>query len=327
MEKFIFDDNTKLLFIKESCILVEHEKKVFKTKLDDSFYEKLRNICEKHYIFESNLFSKSELKFLERKLIIKKMSPILGKYIGTKYEKLQIYLENILSDGDKIDYIKKNSEKKVLFVGAGGICTAMIDYLISTGIIQFGIVDFDVVDITNFNRQFKYNETDIGISKIAQLQKNLNIQYKNLIITPYEQKITSTLELEKIIKDYNPSFVICAADTPILLIQKYVAEACYNYNVPCIFGGVGQKFGTVGPLLYNKKGFCKYLKEIEKILNSVVSIFPCKGSFSITNSLISNYMAKDVIFYLMGKKERVKSLNKKCELNFDKDEFYEKEKY
>ena len=327
MEKFIFNDNTKLLFIKDNYILVENEKSVFKTKLEDVFYDKLLNMYRKHYIFEPNFFSKSELKFLEKKLIIKKISPILSKYIGTKYEKFQIYLENILFDADKIDYIKNNSEKKILFVGAGGICTAMIDYLISAGITQYGIVDFDIVDITNFNRQFKYNETDIGLLKIVQLKKNLNTQYKNLIIIPYEQKINSTLELKNIIEDYNPSFVICSADTPILLIQKYVAEACFDKNIPCIFGGVGQKRGTVGPLLYNKKGFYKYLKEIDKILNSVVSIFPCKGSFSITNSLISNYMAKDVIFYLIGKKERVKSLNKKCELDFDRNEFYEKEKY
>jgi molybdopterin/thiamine biosynthesis adenylyltransferase len=80
----------------------------------------------------------------------------------------------------------------------------MIDYLISVGITQFGVVDFDIVDITNFNRQFKYKENDIGHSKITQLKENLNTQYKNLIIVPYEKKISSTLELKEIIEDYNP---------------------------------------------------------------------------------------------------------------------------
>lgn len=327
MAKYIFNDNTKLLFIKDNYILVENKKNAFKKKLDSSFYEKLLDTCRKHYIFNSSFFSKNELNFLEKNLIVKKVSPILDKFIGTKYEKFQIYLENILFDANKMDYIKNNGTKKVLFVGAGGICTAMIDYLISVGITQFGVVDFDIVDITNFNRQFKYKENDIGHSKIAQLKENLNTQYKNLIIVPYEKKISSTLELKEILEDYNPSFVICSADTPILLIQKYVAEACSVNNIPCIFGGVGQKSGSFGPLLYNKKGFCRYLKEINKILNNVVNIFPCKGSFSITNSLISNYMASDVIFYLMNKKEKVKSLNKKCELDFDRDEIYEKEKY
>ncbi len=327
MVKYIFNDNVKLLFIKDNCILVENKKNAFKKELDSSFYDKLLDTCKKYQIFNSNIFSKGELNFLEKNLIIKKVSPILNKYIGTKYEKFQIYLENILLDADKIDYIKNNEIQKILFVGAGGICTAMIDYFISVGITQFGIVDFDIVDITNFNRQFKYKESDIGYSKITKLKENLNTQYKDLIIVSYEKKISSTLELKDIIKDYNPSFVICSADTPILLIQKYVAEACYADNIPCIFGGVGQKIGSFGPLLHNKKGFCNYLKEINKILNNVVNIFPCKGSFSITNSLISNYMASDVIFYLMNKKEKVNSLNKKCELDFDRNEIYEKEKY
>ena len=327
MEKYIFNDNVKLLFIKDNIILGESKKKAFKEKLDKSFYDKLLLAYEKHYIFESSFFSNKELQFLEKKLLIKKVSPILKKYLATKYEKIQIYLENILYDADKVDYIRNNGTKKILFIGAGGICTAMIDYLISMGITQYGIVDFDNVDITNFNRQFKYKENDIGSSKILKLKENLETQYKNLKIVPYNKKISSTLQLQEIIEDYNPSFIICSADMPILLIQKYVTESCYNKNVPCIFGGVGQRTGSFGPLLYNKKGFCKYLAEINKILNNVVSIFPCKGSFSVTNSLISNYMAKDVIFFLMNQKNMVKSLNKKCELNFDRNEIYEKEKY
>lgn len=327
MAKYILNDNTKIVFIKDNYILVENKKNSFKKRLDNSFYNKLLDTCDNYYIFDSSIFMKNELNFLEKNLIVKKVSPILNKYIGTKYEKFQIYLENIFSDADKIDYVKNNETKKILFVGAGGICTAIIDYLISVGITQYGIIDFDIVEITNFNRQFKYKETDIGQSKITRLKENLNTQYKNLTIIPYEKKISSTLELKKIIEDYNPSFVICSADTPILLIQKYVAEACYDNNIPCIFGGVGQKSGLFGPLLYNKKGFCRYMKEINKILNNVVNLFPCKGSFSITNSLISNYMAKDVIFYLMNKKDKVISLNKKCELDFDRNEINEKEKY
>ena len=101
--------------------MVENNKNAFKQKLDSSFYEKLLDTCRKHYIFNSSFFSKNELNFLEKNLIVKKASPILDKYIGTKYEKFQIYLENILFDANKMDYIKNNGTKKVLFVGAGGI--------------------------------------------------------------------------------------------------------------------------------------------------------------------------------------------------------------
>ena len=112
MEKYIFNDNVKLLFIKDNIILGESKKKAFKEKLDKSFYDKLLLAYEKHYIFESSFFSNKELQFLEKKLLIKKVSPILKKYLATKYEKIQIYLENILYDADKVDYIRNNGTKK-----------------------------------------------------------------------------------------------------------------------------------------------------------------------------------------------------------------------
>ena len=52
MTKYIFNDNTKLLFIKDNYILVENKKNAFKKKLDSSFYEKLLDTCRKHYIFD-----------------------------------------------------------------------------------------------------------------------------------------------------------------------------------------------------------------------------------------------------------------------------------
>ena len=52
MAKYIFNDNTKLLFIKDNYILVENKKNAFKKKFDSSFYEKLLDACRKHYIFK-----------------------------------------------------------------------------------------------------------------------------------------------------------------------------------------------------------------------------------------------------------------------------------
>ena len=38
-------------------------------------------------------------------------------------------------------------------------------------------------------------------------------------------------------------------------------------------------------------------------------------------------MARDVIFYLMGKNKKVMCLNKECIIDFDRNNIYEKEKY
>ena len=308
---------------------MEYNGKKSKEKLDGDFYNYLFETISNNYVFSDDncSFSKDQLKYLLNKNIIKRVSPIVEKYLNTKFEKFQIYLENIFSDASKTDYISNNKNKRVLFVGAGGICTAIIDYLISAGFIDFGFVDFDVVEVTNFNRQYKYNESDIGNYKVDSIKNNLNKQYSGLLISTYNKKIMSSEDLYSIAVEYNPDMIICAADTPAYKINKYIAEVSKILNVPCIFGGVGQNSGAVGPLLCKDEAFDNYIKKIDSILNSIEGIFPCKGSFGVTNSLISNYMARDIIFYLMGKKKNVMCLNKECIIDFDRNNIYGKEEY
>ena len=193
MAKYIFNDNTKLIFVKENYILYQNEIKTKKIKIDSKFYNALK-LAQQEYIFSNKpiKFTEEQLQFLLKEKIIKKLSSISEKYLNTRYEKYQIYLENIYKDASKVDYIAKNKLKKILFIGAGGICTAIIDHLIANGFNNYGIVDYDQVDITNFNRQFKYNERDIGFSKIAKLKINLNKQYYDLKITTFNKKITSS---------------------------------------------------------------------------------------------------------------------------------------
>lgn len=40
MAKYILNDNTKIVFIKDNYILVENKKNSFKKRLDNSFYNK-----------------------------------------------------------------------------------------------------------------------------------------------------------------------------------------------------------------------------------------------------------------------------------------------
>lgn len=329
MKKYIFNDNTKLIFVKENNILLGSKKRKEKAKLDYSFYEKLYNTKKEISIFKDNgeIFTKKEMNFLINKSIVKEVDEITLKYLKTKYEKFQIYLGNIIENANKVDYIEINKNKRILFIGAGGICTAMIDYLISSGFNKYGIVDFDVVEKSNFNRQYKYKKNDIGSLKVESIKKNLIEQYDDLSIKIYNKKIEIETDLLSIVNDYDPDFIICAADTPAYLINKYIAEVCLLKSIPCIFGGVGQNSGVFGPLLCDKKSFKKYLTRLNFVLSSIKGIFPCKGSFGITNSLIANYMANDVIFYLMKQYKKVHSLNKECTIDFNRNDIYEREKY
>ena len=299
--KYILNDNTKVLFLAHDIILLQNHNTKKKVTINHEFYIKIVKWLEQSRYIDNlgETFNATEIDFLKKNKIIKNVSPVLSKYIGTRYENYQIYLENIYKDAEKKDYINLISKNKVLFIGAGGICTSIVDYLISVGINKLGLVDFDKVEFSNLNRQYKYSESDINKNKVDVLKNNLIHQYSNLEIDTYDKKITCEDDLISIVKKFNPSFIICAADTPIYKIQYYIASVCMKHNIPCIFGGVGETKGTYGPLLYRKNAYKSYLKEINDITKRVDYLFPCKGSYGITNSLISTYMASDVINFLI----------------------------
>lgn len=54
---------------------------------------------------------------------------------------------------------------RVLFIGAGGLCSPAILYLAAAGIGFIGIVDNDIIDLSNLQRQILYTVQDIGFSK------------------------------------------------------------------------------------------------------------------------------------------------------------------
>ena len=75
----------------------------------------------------------------------------------------------------------KIEKSKVLVVGVGGLGSAVLPYLISSGIGTVGIVDGDNVELSNLPRQVIFNEDDIGFSKVDRAfnkLKKINNQTK-----------------------------------------------------------------------------------------------------------------------------------------------------
>lgn len=63
--------------------------------------------------------------------------------------------------------------KKVLVVGAGGVGCNVLCHLSGIGIGEIRVCDSDVVDESNFNRQFLYERADIGSPKALIAVKRL----------------------------------------------------------------------------------------------------------------------------------------------------------
>jgi len=61
----------------------------------------------------------------------------------------------------------------VLVFGVGGVGSALVHFLVRSGIQHIGLVDFDTIDITNINRQLVSNSLNVGKIKVDELEKQL----------------------------------------------------------------------------------------------------------------------------------------------------------
>ena len=94
-----------------------------------------------------------------------------------------------------LDWIDENGQEilaksKVLVVGAGGLGSPALLYLVASGIGEICIADFDVVSLSNLPRQVLYSKDDIGKYKVDVAQKILGKMNPDVKISTIKNKIS-----------------------------------------------------------------------------------------------------------------------------------------
>lgn len=138
------------------------------------------------------------------------------------------------------DYQTKIHNSQALIIGMGGIGTNVILSLLELGIGKITAVDFDRIELKNLNRQVLYSSDDIGKLKSSQAQifaKNFN---PNVEFIGHNQEINSASDIEMLIEESQPDFIVNVADYPTGFIDFWVNDAAIKYNVP-IFAAVVNK--------------------------------------------------------------------------------------
>lgn len=91
---------------------------------------------------------------------------------------------------------EKLKQASVLVIGAGGLGTPVLQYLVGAGVGHIGLVDFDYVNISNIHRQILFNEDDEGQSKVITATEKLAQQNPHIRIQPIHQRINRDSVLE-----------------------------------------------------------------------------------------------------------------------------------
>jgi len=240
------------------------------------------------------------------------MKNIYSRYIR------HIILPNI---GIKGQDVLKNA--KILCVGAGGLGSPALTYIVSTGVGNIDIIDFDIVNITNLNRQVIFDYNDIGKNKALCAKNNL-LRLNNAVkIKAYNKKLSLSNILDSI--DQYDIILDC---TDNLETKFLINDVSMKYNIPLIHASVFGLEGYISIFTKNTHCYrCLYNNFIGNntlnygILGSVAAIFGCLQALVTVKLLLykfglkNNYLFFNKIIFMDFNTFKFSILNVKKNIN------------
>jgi len=150
------------------------------------------------------------------------------------------YSRQILIPQIGVEGQEKLSRSSALVVGAGGLGSPALTYLAAAGVGRLGIVDSDTVALSNLNRQFLHNNSDIGRLKTDSAKEKLSGLNNEIEIKTYNEQLT----------DKNAKSIFAGYDIILGAVDSFetrfvINRACISLNVPYIDGGINGFSGCV----------------------------------------------------------------------------------
>ena len=140
---------------------------------------------------------------------------------------------------------------KVLIIGAGGLGSPIASYLIAAGVGQIGVLDDDTVELSNLQRQIMHRESDVGLPKVASVQRLAEGLNSTVRIRALNERLSTENAIE-LFEAYD--LVIDGSDN---FATRYLAsDAAEITGTPLVWGTLFQFSGQVsvfdprtGPML------------------------------------------------------------------------------
>lgn len=129
--------------------------------------------------------------------------------------------------------------KRIIVFGVGGVGGAVAHLLVRAGIQNLTVVDFDKIDITNINRQFVANTTNIGKVKVEEIKNQLEKINPNAKITGLQLKYDS--ETQDKIDLTNYDYIVDCIDD--INAKKLLIINANKHKIPIICAmGAGNRY-------------------------------------------------------------------------------------
>ena len=192
---------------------------------------------------------------------------------------------------------EKLKNASVLVIGAGGLGSPILMYLVSAGIGRVGIADNDTVSLSNLSRQVLYDTSDIGRKKATVAKEKLEKMNPNAKIIAYLERIESE-SAERIFPQFN-----CIVDATDNFETRYlINEKAVKFNKPLFIGAVGKFTGQVMNVMPHKTACynCVFPKKSKAELKEMSARIPANGVFTPLVGIIGTLVASEVVKYFLG---------------------------
>jgi len=122
---------------------------------------------------------------------------------------------------------------KVLVIGAGGLGSPALLYLVSAGVGTVGIADFDAVERSNLHRQVVHGEASIGQRKTDSAAARLRDLNPDVTIATHDARLTSGNALELV-----SSYDVIVDGSDNFPTRYLVNDACVLAGRPLVYAAI-----------------------------------------------------------------------------------------
>jgi len=141
---------------------------------------------------------------------------------------------------------EKIRKSRVIVVGAGGLGSPVLQYLVAAGVGMAGIAEFDTVDETNLQRQVLYGSDDVGKLKSIIAKERL-VHLNSLVEIPI---LNLRIDAKNAIRAFeNYDIVVDATDN--YEARYVISDACVILDKPMVHGSVYKSEAQVAVFNYN----------------------------------------------------------------------------
>ena len=139
----------------------------------------------------------------------------------------------------------------VLVIGAGGLGSVVLPYLVSAGVGRVGILDYDTVSLSNLQRQVLYNEQDCGQSKAMVALKKMQALNSAVTLEAFNQVFDSS-NAEALVSVFD--LIIDCSDN--FRTRYLINDACIRMGKPWVYGALFKYEGQLA--VFNYQGGASY---------------------------------------------------------------------